>query len=131
MPGNVTPGGASLQKHWADGRALLTIRQRQWDFVVLQDGPDGSYPERPNYWSYGTTFHVRVVEALRSARGSSFDLKKAPGFLQSAGFMEPVVAPGGEDFSFLRPPRAPEIRTRAAVVCGRIRPPQRSPAGTR
>ena len=62
--------------------------------------PDGVYPEGPNYWSYGTTFHVLAVEALRSTLGSSFDLEKAPGFLNSADFMEQAVAPSGQDFNF-------------------------------
>lgn len=33
----VTIGGATLQQHWFDGRALKTIKQGTWDYVVLQE----------------------------------------------------------------------------------------------
>lgn len=33
----VAIGGATLQQHWQDGRALSAIRQGHWDYVVLQD----------------------------------------------------------------------------------------------
>lgn len=75
--------------------------------------PDGVYPEGPNYWSYGTTFHVILVEALRGALGSSFALEKSPGFLASADFIEQVVSPTGKDFNFSdyheRPPSEPVL----------------------
>jgi hypothetical protein len=34
---SVTPGGATLEKQWADGKALAAIRKQQWDYVVLQE----------------------------------------------------------------------------------------------
>jgi hypothetical protein len=33
----VTRGGATLQQHWQDGKALKAIRQEQWNYVVLQE----------------------------------------------------------------------------------------------
>ncbi len=62
--------------------------------------PDGSYPEGPSYWSYGTMFHVLLIEALRSAFGTSCDLEKASGFLQTAEFKLQMVAPSGGDYNF-------------------------------
>lgn len=62
--------------------------------------PDGSYPEGPSYWSYGTTFHVILVEALRSAFGTSCGLEKMPGFLKTTDFMAQMVGPTGNDFDF-------------------------------
>lgn len=62
--------------------------------------PDGTYPEGPSYWSYGTTFHVLMVEALRSSLGTSFDLEKSPGFLQTTDFMAQVLAPSGEEYNY-------------------------------
>ncbi|MFD2570452.1 heparinase II/III family protein [Spirosoma soli] len=62
--------------------------------------PDGSYPEGPSYWSYGTSFHVLLIEALRSALGNSYGLEKLPGFLKTADFNLQMVAPSGLDFNF-------------------------------
>ena len=62
--------------------------------------PDGSYPEGPSYWSYGTTFHVFFVEALRSAFGTSWGLGESPGFLKTADFVLQMVGPTGQDYNF-------------------------------
>lgn len=63
-------------------------------------GPNGVYPEGYGYWEYGTSFEVVLIEALRTALGSSFDLEKAPGFLESARFMNYMVTPTGRTFNF-------------------------------
>lgn len=62
--------------------------------------PDGSYPEGPSYWSYGTVFHVMLVEALRGALGTSAGLEQAPGFLKSADFKLQMVAPSGGEYDY-------------------------------
>ncbi|MBQ0081002.1 MAG: heparinase II/III family protein [Alistipes sp.] len=63
-------------------------------------GPNGVYPEGFAYWDYGTTFEVMLIESLRSALGTSFDLEKAPGFLESAHFMQAMVGPTGAVFNY-------------------------------
>lgn len=62
--------------------------------------PDGAYPEGPSYWSYGTTFHVLLVEALRSALGRSYGLEQFPGFLKTADYNLQMVGPSGLDFNY-------------------------------
>ncbi|MEZ0607751.1 heparinase II/III family protein [Fibrella sp. WM1] len=62
--------------------------------------PDGAYPEGPSYWSYGTTFHVLLIDALRSALGSSYGLEQFPGFLKTADFNLQMVGPSGLDFNY-------------------------------
>ncbi len=62
--------------------------------------PDGSYPEGPSYWSYGTTFQVILVETLRSVFGTSYGLGMSPGFLKTADFSLQMVGPSGEDYNF-------------------------------
>ena len=62
--------------------------------------PDGVYPEGYSYWSYGTWYQVVLIEALRTALGSSYDLENAAGFLQSADFMRYMVAPSAKSFNF-------------------------------
>jgi hypothetical protein len=34
---SVTEGGATLKKHWQDGKALAAIRKGHWNYVVLQE----------------------------------------------------------------------------------------------
>ncbi|MBQ2026458.1 MAG: heparinase II/III family protein, partial [Alistipes sp.] len=63
-------------------------------------GPDGVYPEGFGYWEYGTWYEVMLIEALRTALGTSCDLEKAPGFLESAKFMNFMVAPTGTTYNF-------------------------------
>ena len=63
-------------------------------------GPDGVYPEGFGYWEYGTWYEVLLIESLRTAIGSSFDLEKAPGFIASAKFMNFMTTPTGGSFNF-------------------------------
>ena len=64
--------------------------------------PDGTYAEGPGYWSYGTSFHVILVEVLRSVFGTTCDLEKFPGFLQTTDFMSQIVGPTGGEYNFFR-----------------------------
>lgn len=63
-------------------------------------GPDGVYPEGFGYWEYGTWFEVMLIESLRTALGTSCDLEKAPGFLESAKFMNFMMTPTGATYNF-------------------------------
>lgn len=62
--------------------------------------PDGSYPEGPSYWSYGTSFYVIAIEALRSVTGNSFGLEKMQGFLKTADYKKQVMGSFGEEFNY-------------------------------
>lgn len=62
--------------------------------------PDGAYPEGPSYWSYGTTFHVLLIEALRSSLASSYGIEQFPGFLKTAEYRLQMVGPTGLDFNY-------------------------------
>ncbi|MDA3867031.1 MAG: heparinase II/III family protein [Salinivirgaceae bacterium] len=73
--------------------------------------PYGTYPEGATYWSYGTTFHVFAVEALRSVFGVSCGLEKFPGFLESSDFMAQINGPTGLDYNFGDASAAPYTET--------------------
>jgi hypothetical protein len=60
----------------------------------------GAFPEGPSYWSYGTSFYVIAVEALRSVFGTSCLLEKVPGFLKTGDYNNQMVGPTGEDFNY-------------------------------
>jgi oligo-alginate lyase len=62
--------------------------------------PDGVYAEGPSYWSYGTSFYVLAIEALRSSLGQDFGLAAMPGVLKTADYNNQMVAPSGEDVNY-------------------------------
>lgn len=62
--------------------------------------PAGAYPEGPDYWAYGTTFYALMAEALRMSFGTTCDLEKAPGFLQTADYTLQMTAPSGLLYNF-------------------------------
>ncbi len=81
-------------------RTIVTRAIRNLPRAGIGYAPDGVYPEGPSYWIYGTSFHILLVEALRSALGDTSGLDRLPGFLESAEFNNQMVGPTGEDFNF-------------------------------
>ncbi|MDA3867944.1 MAG: heparinase II/III family protein [Salinivirgaceae bacterium] len=61
---------------------------------------DGAYAEGPGYWEYGTTYHVFLIDALRSVFGTTCNLEKFPGFLESTDFLVQAKGPTGNDYNF-------------------------------
>ena len=55
----------------------------------LEEGyaTDGGYPEGPGYWSYGTTYSVVFMSALKASTGSDYGFTNAPGFRESFYFI--------------------------------------------
>jgi hypothetical protein len=76
-------------------RAVASIRIPMKDY-----GPDGIYPEGYGYWGYGTSFNVMFLSAVEKAFGTDFGLTRAPGFLQTAGFLEHMSGPTGKPFNY-------------------------------
>ena len=62
--------------------------------------PSGAYLEGPTYWEYGTTYHVLLIEALRTATGSAGALAENPAFLQSASVINILTGPSGGFFNY-------------------------------
>ena len=58
--------------------------------------PDGTYPEGPSYWNYGTTLNVVLIGMLESALGTDFDLAQRPGFLKTGEFPLQVTGATGK-----------------------------------
>lgn len=74
-------------------------------------GPDGVYPEGPGYWSYGTIYQCLMIEAVRSALGTSWEMEKTPGFLQSAKAQMQLTGPTGKFFNFCDGREGPSLQT--------------------
>jgi len=62
--------------------------------------PDGVYPEGPGYWDYGTSYQVLLIEAVRTALGTDWDMPAAEGFLASSDFIVHMTGPTGLFFNF-------------------------------
>lgn len=62
--------------------------------------PDGGYPEGYGYWGYGTSFQVMMIAALKSSLNDECGLTESQGFLESARFMQFMVAPSWKTFNF-------------------------------
>lgn len=69
-------------------RALTSIRKPMATYA-----PNGAYAEGFSYWEYGTSFNVLFLSALETALGSTYDLEKSKGFMQTAQFQEHIVGP--------------------------------------
>lgn len=55
--------------------------------------PDGTYPEGPGYWAYGTMYNVILIAGLESVLGTDFGLSELPGFRESAAYINHATGP--------------------------------------
>ena len=83
-----------------EAQAIIAEALKNNPIAQKEYGPDGVYPEGSGYWEYGTWYEVMLIESLRTALGTSFDLEKAPGFLESAKFMNFMSTPTGATYNF-------------------------------
>lgn len=91
---------ATYEEHPEMSRELIDLYVKSVPFALACYAPDGGYPEGFNYWGYGTSFQVMMIAALESAMGTDFGLCDAPGFLETAAFVQFMTAPAGECFNF-------------------------------
>ena len=62
--------------------------------------PNGSYPEGPGYWSYGTGYNVVLIGLIESVLGTDFGLTKAPGFSKTGQYLGLMGGPSGRFFNY-------------------------------
>lgn len=62
--------------------------------------PGGAYVEGPTYWDYGTTYHVLLIEALRTATGSAGALAENTSFRKSASIVNMLTTATGGLFNY-------------------------------
>jgi hypothetical protein len=99
--GGLTVGALAVAEREPElARRIVARALKNLPYAAAVYAPDGTYPEGPSYWSYGTTFHVMLIEALRSCFGTSYGLEGAPGFLKTADFLAQMVGPTGRDYDF-------------------------------
>jgi len=97
----MTYGALAIQDEYPElaqktiDRAFETIHLPMEDYK-----PDGAYPEGYGYWGYGTSFNVMFLSAVEKALKTDNGLTQTPGFLQTAGFLEHMLAPSGLCFNW-------------------------------
>jgi hypothetical protein len=98
--GGLTLGALAIAEDEPDlARRAVTRAITNIPKALAQYEPAGIYPEGPAYWTYGTTYNVVLLAALRSALGSDFGLLKgAPGFRATPQFIRWVY--GSSDLAF-------------------------------
>ncbi len=99
--GGMVLGALAVQEDEPElARDLFAAAQKEILTGLDAYKPDGAYPEGPGYWSYGTSYSVLLVAALRSASMADWGVLSAPGFARSAGFYAQSIGPSGKHFNF-------------------------------
>lgn len=62
--------------------------------------PDGSFPEGPGYWTYGTTYSAITFAEFESALGTDLGFEATPGFSNTINYYEAVEGPFGPVFNY-------------------------------
>lgn len=63
-------------------------------------GSNGGYPEGPEYWLYGTTYNVLMIDALNSALKTDFGLSMIKSFMESGRYFLQATDPVGGVFNY-------------------------------
>ena len=59
----LAPGGYTLEKHWNNGKALQTIRQGGWDYVVLQEQSQIPVLDRKKFYDFAGKFDREIRQS--------------------------------------------------------------------
>lgn len=62
--------------------------------------PNGSYPEGPEYWRYGTGYNVILIAVLESALGTDFGFASMPAFEMTGSYPDLLTGPAGEFYNY-------------------------------
>lgn len=57
---SVTVGGATLEKHWLDGKAKEAIHKQSWDYVVLQEQSTRPFSQTEAFYQYAHLFAEEI-----------------------------------------------------------------------
>lgn len=68
--------------------------------VMQMYRPNGSYPEGPGYWGFGTGYNVIAIAALESAYGTDFGLASQPAFRETGRYPDLMTGPSGFRFNY-------------------------------
>jgi len=91
---------AIVDEEPATAERALSLARTNIQSGLRPYAPDGVFPEGPGYWSYGTTYQVLMIEALRTALGDDWGLSASEGFLESASVLVQITGPSGRPFNY-------------------------------
>jgi hypothetical protein len=99
--GGLTAGALAVLEHEPE-LASRTVHNALQNVTVAMAAyaPQGSYPEGPGYWAYGTSYNVLLIGMLESVFGSNFGLSDAPGFAQTGAYPALACGPTGLYFNY-------------------------------
>jgi len=69
-------------------------------YSIKPYAPNGSYPEGPGYWTYGTTYFVYMLDLLTKALGTDFGLYDLPGFAKTGDYINIATGPSGLFYNY-------------------------------
>jgi len=98
--GGLTVGALAIAEFEPESAKIINRAIKNIPIAGEAYSPDGAFAEGPSYWSYGTSFYVLTIEALRSALGNSFELEKIPGFLQTANYKLQMRGATNEEYNY-------------------------------
>ena len=97
----MTYGALAIYEDQPELAKKIINRALQSIVLPMEDySPDGAYPEGYGYWGYGTSFNVMFISAIEKVFGKDFGLGAKPGFLKTAGYLENMTGPSGNNFNY-------------------------------
>jgi hypothetical protein len=81
-------------------RRIINRSMESIQIPMKEYDPDGAYAEGYEYWRYGTTYNVYLIDALEKVFGSSFGLMNNSGFAKTATYLKNMVGPNGMNFNY-------------------------------
>lgn len=57
---SITAGGATLQKHWEEGKVQAAIQRKPWNFVILQEQSVRPFSNREAFFQYARLLDAEV-----------------------------------------------------------------------
>jgi len=69
-------------------------------YALVSYAPDGAFPEGPTYWLYATYYTTIMISMFESAFQTDFNLREAPGFMESARYSLLTIAPSAEFYNY-------------------------------
>ena len=59
----IAEGGYTLEEHWQVGKALPSIQQGGWDYVVLQEQSQRPVLEQPKFFEFAQAFDLEIKQS--------------------------------------------------------------------
>ncbi|MDZ7725582.1 MAG: heparinase II/III family protein [candidate division KSB1 bacterium] len=99
--GGLVLGALAILEHAPELSSRIIERAVENVPIAMREyAPDGAYPEGPGYWEYGTSFNVLLIDALRTALGTDFNLSDAEGFEKTGYYYHASTGPTGLYFNY-------------------------------